>query len=691
MAASDTAASLFALLPVWLPLLGALLIGASGLPGVFLSSRSRAGERLAVVLHGVGALAVLVGAVASLFVASSPRFELAWSLPFGSFRIEVDGLSAAFLVPLVVVPALGAVYGLRYWSQREHPETGRKLRAFYGVLAASLVLLTIARDGVLFLFAWEGMALSAFFLITTDHDDPEARAAGRVYFIATHVGTLALFALLSIVFAQTGSFGLDALPEASASAGACAAIFALGLLGFGLKAGLMPLHVWLPGAHAVAPSHVSAVLSAVVLKTGVYGLARLTCMLPHPPLYWGGLVLALGAISGVAGVVFAIAQHDLKRLLAYHSIENVGIIVMGLGLALLGRSQGRADWIALGLGGAILHVWNHSFFKALLFLSAGSVIHRVHTREIDRMGGLARSMPVTAVFFLCGAVAICGLPPLNGFVSELLIYLGLWKTLAPADGSPVAAAALAVPALAMIGALAAACFVKAFGAVFLGVARRPHEREPVEAPRTMLVPMTALALLCAAIGLLPALAVPFLDRAAATWSAAATAGGGAPVPLRTLAPVGPLGWITVLSAALWVGAAAAVLLLRRRMRVEDDQRVPTWDCGYAAPTARMQYSSSSFAEMLVAIFRWALRPREHAPRLRELFPKSAHHRSHVDDVVLDRWFLPVLRWIARKLLWLRFLQPGRIQLYILYVLIAVLALALSTVPVGELLKGLVPR
>jgi hydrogenase-4 component B len=689
MAASDTAARLGALLPVWLPLLGALLIGASGLPGLFLAQGSRAGERLAVVLHAVGALTVLVGTVASLFVASSPRLDLPWSLPFGSFRIEVDGLSAAFLVPLVVVPALGSVYGLRYWSQREHPDTGGRLRAFYGVLAASLVFLTIARDGVLFLFAWEGMALSAFFLITTDHDDPEARAAGRVYFIATHVGTLALFGLLSIVFAETGSFRLDALPEGS-TAGTCAAIFALGLVGFGLKAGVMPLHVWLPGAHAVAPSHVSAVLSAVVLKTGVYGLARITCMLPHPPVFWGGLVLALGAISGVAGVVFALAQHDLKRLLAYHSIENVGIIVMGLGLALLGRSLGRADWVALGLGGAILHVWNHSFFKSLLFFSAGAVIQRVHTREIDRMGGLARTMPVTAVLFLCGAVAICGLPPLNGFVSELLIYLGLWRTLAPADASPAAAAALAVPALAMIGALAAACFVKAFGAVFLGVARRPVEGEIAEAPRAMLVPMAALALLCIAIGLLPALAVPFLDRAAAAWSAT-TAGAPAPVPLRSLAPVGPLGWITVLSAALWICAVVAVLALRRRMRVRDGERVPTWDCGYAAPTARMQYSSSSFAEMLVAIFRWALHPREHSPRVRELFPKAARYRSHVDDVVLDEWFVPALKWLARKALLLRFLQTGRIQLYILYVLIAVLALTLASVPIGELLKSLVTR
>jgi hydrogenase-4 component B len=688
MAAGATAAGLAELLAVPLVLGGALLIGASGLPGLLLPSRMRLGERISALLHCSGALAALVGAAASLGAAAPPRGILPWGLPTGSFRVEIDGLSAAFLVPLLIVPALGSIYGLRYWSVRDHPGSGRTLRAFYGLLAASLALLTIARDGVLFLFAWEGMALSAFFLIATDHDDPEARAAARIYFVATHVGTLALFGLFSIVFAVSGSFGLDALP--GGPAGASIAIFALALLGFGVKAGLMPLHVWLPGAHAVAPSHVSAVLSAVVLKTGVYGLARVACMLPSLPTAAGGLVLALGVVSGVAGVVFAIAQHDLKRLLAYHSIENVGIIFMGLGLALLGRSLGRAEWVALGLGGAVLHVWNHSFFKSLLFFSAGSVIHRVHTREIDRMGGLARTMPYSAALFLCGAVAICGLPPLNGFVSELLIYLGLFRTLEPGAGGG-AACAFAIPALAMIGALAAACFVKAFGAVFLGEPRRPTGSgggEGGEAPRAMVLPAAALALLCVAIGLVPALALPFLDRASAAWSESAAEAAPA---LRSLAPLGPFQWIGVLAAALWLAAIAAFVALRRRMEARAGGRVVTWDCGYAAPTPRMQYTSSSFAQSLVAIFHWMLRPRGHSPRLRELFPRSARHQSHVDDVVLDRWIVPSLRWCARKLLLLRFLQAGRIQLYILYLLIAVLVLALSTLPLCDLMNRLVAR
>lgn len=680
-----SADSLASLLATWLPLAGAAVVGASGLPGLFLNRRSEAGSWAAAVLHVFGAAAALVGTALALSAGAVSAVNLSWNLPFGSFRTEVDGLSAAFLVPLVLVPALGSVYGVRYWSQREHPANGRKLRVFYGALAASLILVVVARDGILFLLAWEGMAISAFFLVTTDDRDPEARAAGWVYFVATHVGTLALFGFFATIFAVTGGFGLDPLPDTVVPIGVGTIIFFLGLLGFGLKAGLMPLHVWLPGAHAVAPSHVSAVLSGVVLKAGVYGLARLTCMLPHPPVFWGAALLTLGAVSGVVGVLFAIGQHDLKRLLAYHSIENIGIIVMSLGLAMLGRSYIRPDWVALGIGGAILHVWNHSFFKSLLFLAAGSVIHRVHTRQIDHMGGLARTMPLTAVLFFCGAVAICGLPPLNGFVSELLIYLGLFRTLHPDEGASAAAAAFAVPALAVIGALAVACFVKVFGAVFLGSPRESHAGDLPEAPRSMIVPMMILAAVCVGIGALPISATPFLDAASWAWFP----GGSAPAP--SVATLAPFWWISGMAVGTWVFAALLLLGLRYLVRPGTTARPGTWDCGFAAPSARMQYSASSFAQILVGIFAWVLHPAERRPRVVRLFPRRRRYRSHVHDVVLDEWVAPAVDWIARHLMRLRVLQTGRIQVYILYVLIAVVALILSIVPVLDLLRSIVTR
>ncbi|HEV3005488.1 MAG TPA: proton-conducting transporter membrane subunit, partial [Pirellulales bacterium] len=453
------------------------------------------------------------------------------------------------------------------------------------------------------------------------------------------------------------------------------AIFLLALVGFGIKAGIMPLHIWLPSAHANAPSHVSALMSGVLIKMGIYGLVRVSTFFPQPPVWWGGLVLALGAISGILGVAYAIGQHDLKRLLAYHSIENIGIIAMGLGLALVGRSLGRVDWVVFGVAGALLHVWNHALFKSLLFYSAGSVIHAVHTREMDELGGLSKRMPLTASCFLVGAIAICGLPPLNGFVSEFLIYNGLFRTLGigrQAGSWP--AAALAAPGLALIGALAAACFIKAFGTVFLGAGRSEHARHVHESPASMVVPMFVLVLCCAVIGFLPTAVAPVLDRAISAWTAPA----GDIDPMSTnvypLAAWPPLRAIAlaafVLLAAL---AAGAVFWLRSRAAGVDSS--VTWGCGYASPTPRMQYTSSSFAEMLVNQFRWALWPVVRSPRIDTTFPGEARFESDVPEGVLDRLVWPAMRWLAQRLSWFRVFQQGSVQAYLLYIF-AILVLLL---------------
>ena len=645
-----------------------VLLAVSGVPGLFLRRTSAAGQWLATVLTCAGGLLGLAGALAA--AAETPALERAWPVPGGAFAVAVDGLSVVFLLPVFLIALLGSVYGLEYWPQADHPGNGRKLRLFYGLLAAGMALLVIARNAVLFLAAWEAMALAAFFLVTTEDDQAPARAAGWVYLVATHTATLCLFALFGLLRQATGSFALMPLAEGTLAPGTATAIFILALLGFGTKAGLMPLHVWLPGAHATAPSHVSAVLSGVMLKMGIYGLARITALLPGPPPWWGGLLLALGALSGVAGVVYALGQHDLKRLLAYHSIENIGIIVMGLGLALLGRALHRADWLVLGMGAALLHVWNHALFKSLLFLAAGSVVHATHTREIDHLGGLARAMPWTALGFLVGAVAICGLPPLNGLVSELFLYLGLFHTLGPGGGPAGAGAALAAPALALIGALALACFVKAFGAVFLGQGRSEHTEHAHESGRLMLAPLAVLAAGCFFIGLAPGLAAPLLQQGIAAWAPAEAAAAPG------LADLAPLGWLSVLGGLLVVFVAAAAILLAWRLRRGKVGSVPTWDCGYAAPSPRMQYTASSFAEMLVGLFAQLLRPRVQAPQDLPLFPRAAHFHSEVPDAVLDEAVLPAFHGTARLLAWLRAREPGSIQVYLLYVFACLLALLL---------------
>jgi hydrogenase-4 component B len=646
------------------------IIAASGVTGLAFARRSAVGQYISTFLACVGSILGLAGLAAYWMHSTSRPVVFAWSVPEGQLAVGVDGLSAIFLLPTFLVSLLGQVYGLEYWSQAAHADNGRKVRLFYGFVTAGMALLAIARHALVFLVGWEIMALSAFFLVATEDGDREVREAGWLYLAATHVGTLCLFALFATLRTAVGSFSFASLSSQAIGAEFEAAIFTLALLGFGLKAGVMPLHVWLPAAHAAAPSHVSALMSGVLIKMGIYGLVRVTSFFPHPPVAWGAAVLGLGVASGILGVAYALGQHDLKRLLAYHSIENIGIIVMGIGLALLGRSLHRYDWIALGLGGGLLHVWNHSLFKALLFLSAGSVIHAVHTREIDHLGGLAKAMPWTTMYFLVGAVAICGLPPLNGFVSEFILYLGFFSTLLESNEPAYGAVAFVAPALALIGALAAACFVKALATVFLGTARSTHAEHASEAKFSMLAPMGVLSACCLAIGLAPQVLTLALDRGVSAW--APELSGRLP-RLADVAPLTSLGAVALsLAAAILVGCISLAIWLRAAKSTS----AATWGCGYAAPSSRMQYTSSSFAQMLVGAFAAALLPITRLPGVHALFPSPSRFHSDVPDAVLDRSVRPAFRIAARLMTRLRVLQRGSIQLYLLYVFAALVCLLL---------------
>jgi len=421
----------------------------------------------------------------------------------------------------------------------------------------------------------------------------------------------------------------------------------------------MPGHSWLPGAHASAPSHVSAVMSGVVIKMGVYGLVRVCGLFDSPPLWWGVVLVAVGSLSAFLGVVFALSQHDLKRLLAYHSVENIGIIVVALGLAMVGRSIGRPEWILLGLAACLLHVWNHAIFKSLLFLGAGSIAHSTGTLEIELTGGLARRMPATAAFFLIGAVAICGLPPLNGFVSELFLYLGLARG---AITSGWAWTALAAAILAATGALAVACFVKVFGVVFLGNPRTPAAARAREAPAAMLAPMAILALACAVLGAAPALIAHPLEQAVRVWARDGLDG-------QSLAALAPLGPISVLAAVLLVATPTLLVALVpacRRAR-HRHPALATWACGYASTSPRVQYTASSFAQIITSRFAWALRPRAHRPTIERLFPSAALFESQVEDPVLDRLLEPAAAGALRFAALMRALPQGQLQRYILYI------------------------
>jgi hydrogenase-4 component B len=474
----------------------------------------------------------------------------------------------------------------------------------------------------------------------------------------------------------SGSLELRALPPSATHPGVVGALFVLAFAAFALKAGIVPMHFWLPAAHASAPSHVSAMLSGVVLKMGIYGLLRILSILPAPPAAVGLLLLALGAASAIYGVLFALGQHDLKRLLAYHSVENIGIIVMALGLALVGVSAEQPAWIALGLGGCLLHVWNHALFKGLLFLAAGSVVHAAGTREIDRLGGLARPMPHSAALFAVGAAAICGLPPLNGFVSELLLYVGLLGIGASASSAAWSVAPLAAPVLAMAGALAIACFVKAFGTVFLGPSRSESATRAHESPPSMLAAMSLLALGCVGIGGLPILVMPLVDQAVAAWARV----DPPPPSLAGLLPWYPL---MAMNAALAASVLAGALLLRHRLRRRPAAVSVTWDCGYARPAASMAYTASSFAQILVSIHAWLVKPRIASAAAASLFAPPHRFHAEVPERMLDGVLIPLWAGFRRRLGPLRAVQHGRIQQYLLYILLTLCILFATAFPVAE--------
>jgi len=648
---------------IWL-VEGIFLITLAGVPGLFCSREGRGAERLACFLTLAGTACGLAAVSLALLHGGEVLLDLPWSLPGGRLALRLDPLAAIFLLPLFLVVACGSIYGLRYWPQQEHPDNGRKLRLFYGLISGAMILLLTAQNSVLFLMGWEVMALSGYFLITTEDHKADVRQAGFIYLIATHTGTLALFATFALLSQSSGSLMFPAagsLPVAGSSL-----IFLFALFGFGMKAGLIPLHVWLPGAHAAAPSHASALLSGVMIKTGIYGLVRLTSMFAEIPPWWGWTILLLGGISGILGVALALAQHDIKRLLAYHSVENIGIIALGLGLALLGRSYHLPELVALGLAGCLLHVANHGLFKSILFLSAGSMIHAVGSREIDHYGGLLKRQPWTGILFLGGAVAISGLPPFNGFISEWLIYLGAFLPLRETS-SMLVLAVLAAPALALIGGLALACFVKVFGISFLGEPRSAAAAAAHEAPAAMLIPTGMLLLVCVWIGLLPTTLTPLLNQAVAHWSVASEAGLATQV-LVSLGWVSGCGWLLLLLVAV-----LSLWIFSRSRKVP--REIGTWGCGYQFPQPRMQYTASSFAEFLVRLFRFSLWSERHGGKVGGLFPATTEFSSHTPDLVLDRLLTPAFRAVAWFFKIIRTsIQNGILALYLLYVALTVFTL-----------------
>lgn len=634
-----------------------IAVAAIGMVIAFLTGRFA--ERICLTATLVSTGSALAAALAVLVTGVPWEWRSALVVAGDQLHLRLDGVSALFLTLLCVIGATAAVFAQSYWSADRHPRSSRAGRSWWSMLLLSLGLVILASNGLHFLVAWELFTVSAYFLVTLDRSNSEARSAGWLYLATSHVALLALFVFFASLSIARGSWDLGPMLDRPD----VAPLYWLALLGFGIKAGAFPLHVWLPSAHANAPSHVSAILSGVTIKVGIYGLVRFSGWLPLPAgASW--TVATLGVVSAVLGVAFALGQHDLKRLLAYHSVENIGIILIGLGFAMVALEHGDAAWGKLALAGGLLHVWNHGLFKALLFFGAGSVVHATGTREMSRLGGLWKTMPWTAALFCIGAVAICGLPPLNGFVSEWLLYLGLFD----AAMSRAPSTWVAIPAvvlLALTGAMALACFVKAASVVFLGVARSRDAVRAHESDRLMRGAMVFLAVLCAAIGLAPALFWPLLESAVVAWRGDWASAGASP-------PLWTLGWAQLaLATAASVGAWWLLRRTRRELRLG-----ATWDCAYVAPTERMQYSAQSFAGIITGWFAFVLRPEIHARLPVDVLPVGATLTSHTPETVLQYVVQPLSRRVTSVAIAARSLQHGGVQSYLLYLVIGIAGLGL---------------
>jgi hydrogenase-4 component B len=634
------------------------------------------GSSVASVITGLASLAVLSGSPASrgmLLLHSASGMVIGYSL---------DALSAWFLMVLSLLAIPIALFSIGYVAHIARGARSAFLGVTFNVLLTAVELVFCADDVVGFLFGWELMTLATAALVVTEHEVRATRRAGYLYLVMSHVGTGCLFAAFLLLSSRAGSLSFTAMLRGGDIAGPWRdVLFVLFLFGFGVKAGIIPLHVWLPEAHPAAPSSISALMSGVLIKTGIYGIVRFCAFgLGTPSHSWGVVIVVLGGLSSVLGVLYALMQHDLKRLLAYHSIENIGIILLGLGAGMIALAGGQPELAAIGVAASLYHVLNHAMFKGLLFLGAGGVVVATGTRQIEQLGGLLRRMPWTGLCFLIGAMAISGLPPLNGFASEWLTFqaflYGFHTSSDPLVRSlfPVAGALLALTT-----ALAAACFVKAFGITFLALPRSRAAAEARESTAVMLAPQVILAVLCLMLGLFPGIVVGVLSHVMASSlpglipRAEMVRGPSAIAPgPGTFDAVAPLAL-----GALIVGSlgAVSILVLRRRASV---RLVPTWGCG-GELGPRTEYTATAFSKPLMMIFRAVYRPTRRVETLAEVspyFPREVQYHAEIEPTFERYVYEPLLRGVLHVADRMKMLQAGSLHAYLGYVIALVLTLVL---------------
>jgi hydrogenase-4 component B len=659
---------------------GMLASFATGAAGALLCARWRRASRL------VGHLLALLGSLFALglglagLAGGAIQISVPSILPVGGLALGLDQLSAFFVLVVAVAAVPSALYAIGYTREYERRYSIAGMGVALNSFLAAMALVVMARNALTFLALWESMSLASYFLVMTEKDERETERAGWLYFVMTHAGFACLFVGFLLLSGATGTmeFGGWHVGAAAVTGATRTVVFVLLAVGFGSKAGLIPLHTWLPKAHPAAPSHVSALMSGVMIKLGVYGLIRVGFdWLGAGPSWWGGALLVVGAVSAVLGVLYAIVDSDLKRLLAYSSVENIGIIVLGVGAAMLFQTHQLPALAALALVASLYHTLNHAVFKSLLFMSAGAVLYSTHTRNMEEMGGLIKRMPQTAVFFLVGSVAIAALPPFNGFISEWITFQSLLLSFQIPDKAINLTFALSVAALALTSGLAAACFIKAFGISFLALPRSEHVGKAREVGFAMRGAMALLAVATLALGVAPFAVLRFLAKTTVQLFGATPdlefnwnriVAGGA------FATVSPL-WIAVALAALLASIPIALRILKANTA---RRYYETWGCGRAVQTARFEYTAASFADPFKRVFSVLYKPVkelsiEFHPESR-FFVRTISYSNKVRSIFDESIYAPlnrVLRYFAERV---RLLQSGNVNVYLLYILVALVAL-----------------
>jgi formate hydrogenlyase subunit 3/multisubunit Na+/H+ antiporter MnhD subunit len=631
-------------------------------------------SRVLFPLSVAGSVALTIAGGAAM-LGEPASAVLVLGLPDLPFHVRLDALSGFFLVLLGFAVSGISLFCIGYFRHGQGTAPGMLCLQFH-VFVAAMVLVLVADDAYLFMVAWETMALSSYFLVIASHRIPEIRSAGFLYLLLAHIGAIAILLAFGVMHGVGGDYTFETMRRSDLPVFWASVTFVLALFGFGAKAGLLPLHAWLPEAHPAAPSPVSALMSGVMLKTAIYGMLRVVFDLLAQPLWWWGVVaLVLGLATALFGVMFAAVQTDMKRLLAYSSIENIGVIVAGIGLTIVFHAYGNPQLAALALVATLYHCLNHACFKSLLFLATGSVLHATRERSLGKLGGLIRNMPWVAALSLVGTLAIAGLPPLNGFVSEWLLLQAFLFS----PGLPNPYLNMLVPlgsaALVLAAALSGYVMVKFYGVIFLGQPREPALAGARDADGWERAGLAWLAAACVVLGLVPTAVIALLDRVTLPLVGYAIGAHAERAGWLLLAPVGPER-ASYAPLVFLLGIAGAVLITFVAVRAFYHGRVrraAPWDCGYPAQTPRMQDTAEGFGQPIKQIFEPFFRIRRHMP---SPFDAQPYYSATTEDRLWHWLYLPIARMNQRAGVWIGRLQHGRIYLYLLYSFATLVALLL---------------